>query len=321
MLKQDVSGLYEALDYERSQDLDPSGSVQLFHRREGAAHTYELVWVVGDEASDGAAYQDFSLQTQRWIDYPGTKRMRIVAADDAGLKAFNSRALNMALAPQVVRSTWIGLLNEVFSSESFCTKAEEQVERYRNAASVQLRSLWGSEDVTWSYLPSRLRFLETSNSLAFEQFADQLGDFGGDPTLFVVHAPAGYGKTAFSNALTDRLAATHRVNGQRPFPVFIPFAKYRRFGGVRDILRAELEELRLYGVNSRGLLRVIHEGHAIVVLDGFDELMAEVGMQSAKANLQALKEFLAGSSQSGAHHAHRVPLYQRRGIGNGRPDG
>ena len=68
-------------------------------------------------------------------------------------------------------------------------------------------------------------------------------------------------------------------------------------GGVRDILRAEIEELQLYGVNSQSLLSLIHWGRAVVILDGFDELIAEVGYDSARSNLRALREFLSGQAR------------------------
>ena len=50
-------------------------------------------------------------------------------------------------------------------------------------------------------------------------------------------------------------------------------------------------------MNSQALLQLIHWGRAIVILDGFDELIAEVGHDSARANLRALREFLGGQAR------------------------
>ena len=219
--------------------------------------------------------------------------MRLVAEHEGILAEFPEE---FRVAPEASKDTWFSLLNDLFQSERFCEKIDEDFQDYRETMSVQLQAVSGSPTAVWQYTPQRLR--GEQGSFTFAEFVDVLrGRPETSATLFVVHATAGHGKTAFAYAATAELARTHRNNPSEPFPVFIPFARYRRFGGVRDILRAELEELSLHRPNSRALLRLIQEGHAVVVLDGFDELIAEVGYHSARANMQALREFLGGSAR------------------------
>ena len=298
MFIDNVIALYQTLDFDRRSDTTPDHPIQVFSRAEGAAVTHELLWILSGEGTHQDAYGVFSSQIQRLINAPGQKRMRLVAASDADLLSFESRYQGRYnLHTDVSRHSWVSLLNNLFRSERFCKKIVRDYDSYRNNLTIQLSGLTGLDNATWSYAPQTLKKSD-GTQVHFNTFLEGLVHTPWKtPKLFVLHAPASYGKTAFSYASSRHLADEHLVNDTLPFPIFIPFAKYRRFGGVRDILRAEIEELQLYGVNSRALLQLIHWGRAIVVLDGFDELIAEVGHDSARANLRALREFLSGQAR------------------------
>ena len=123
----------------------------------------------------------------------------------------------------------------------FCSKTIREYENYQNSLSIQLSGLTEVDNATWSYLPQTLR-KSNGDRVSFSVFLDELLLTPWNaPKLFVIHAPASYGKTAFSYASTKKLAEQHMLNAGHAFPIFIPFAKYRRFGGIRDILRAEIE--------------------------------------------------------------------------------
>ena len=298
MFKDEVVRLYETLDFERQAETDPEHPIQLFRRTEGATVTHELLWILSGRETHQDAYSVFSSQIQGLINVPGQKRMRLVAASDEDLDSFTRTfGTTYQLHTDVSRYSWIALLNDLFRSEQFCSKTIREYENYQNSLSIQLSGLTEVDNATWSYLPQTLR-KSNGDRVSFSVFLDELLLTPWNaPKLFVIHAPASYGKTAFSYASTKKLAEQHMLNAGHAFPIFIPFAKYRRFGGIRDILRAEIEELQLYGVNSRALLQLIHWGRAVVILDGFDELIAEVGLDSARANLRALKEFLGGEAR------------------------
>ena len=298
MFINEVIELYETLDYKRQSQTTSEQPIQLFSRTEGAAVTHELLWILSDPKTHQDAYGLFSSQIQRLIDIPGQKRMRLVAATDDDLSSFTSKySTRYNLYRDVSRHSWISLLNNLFRSEQFCQKTISEYDNYRDNLSIQISGLTEVDDATWSYSPQTL-IKADGERVTFDTFLDDIVHTQWEmPKLFVIHAPASYGKTAFSYASTRQLARQHLDNAELPFPIFIPFAKYRRFGGVRDILRAELEELQLYGVNSQALLHLIHWGRAIVVLDGFDELIAEVGHDSARTNLRALREFLGGRAR------------------------
>jgi hypothetical protein len=292
MLLEKVTSLYEALDYESENG--GQGTVRLYHRTEGADHAFELVWVLDDKASQ-TDYNNFAYHLSRIANRPGNKRQRLVTADESFLVDFPFR-----LGPDVGRHTWASLVNDLFHSDRFCDKVDIDYEQYKGALSQQMRSLSGNPECEYRYIDQSISYRSGPlvGSVGHEFFDTILHPTDdGKPLLALVQAPAGYGKTAFSYEIARLLAKEHRARPTGPFPVFVPFSKYRRFGGVRDILRAEIEELKLYGVNSQALLKMVHEGRAVVILDGFDELMAEVGKKSAKANLAAIAELLGGRAR------------------------
>lgn len=300
MLVTDVIHLYETLDFERDSEATLDDPVQLFRRTEGAVVTHELLWILGEPHTHQAAYNRFSLLTQRLVSSNGINRMRLVATSDESLKEFDesyNRYDGYPLHGGVYKDSWTSLLNSLFGSEKFCAEVVKRYDRYRNNLSVQLQSATGITHASWSYSPQSLE-RSRGDRIPFASFLEDVVPTSDQrPKLFVIHAPASYGKTAFSYAASYELANRHYEHKQAPFPIFIPFEGYRRFGGVRDILRAELENLQLYGVNSQSLLRLIHWGRAIIVLDGFDELIAEAGIETARDNLRALQELLHGSAR------------------------
>ena len=298
MFINEVIDLYETLDFTRQSDTLSTHPIQLFRRTEGAVVTHELLWILSGPESHQDAYGVFSSQIQRLVNAPGQTRMRLVAASDEDLVSFASNyGSRYTLSVDVSRHSWTSLLNNLFRSSQFCEKIMDEYENYRDNLSIQISGLTEVDNATWSYSPQTL--MESNGArISFSDFlSDVVHTQWETPKLFVIHAPASYGKTAFSYASTRHFAHQHLDDDKLPFPIFIPFAKYRRFGGVRDILRAEIEELQLYGVNSQALLQLIHWGRAIVVLDGFDELIAEVGHDSARANLRALRDFLGGQAR------------------------
>ena len=287
MLIQQIEQLYEALDYR--VESERKGNVRLFHRVEGADHAWEIVWAL-DSPGEGSDYGSFSYLIQETLSKPGNRRQRIVASKESFLEL----PPNLRVSAEVGKYSWIGLVNDLFHSERFCDKVAQDYTHYASLLTQQITAISGATEATYKYVDQKVSDLGWATKGFFENCIIRPGTA---PRLYVVQAPAGYGKTAFAYELAFQVAKRHKEAPELPFPIFIPFAKYRRFGGVRDILRAEIEELKLYGVNSRALLQVIHDGHAVVLLDGFDELIAEVGAKSAKANLAAISEFLQGSAR------------------------
>ena len=234
MFIDEVVNLYQTLDFKRQSETEPGHPIQLFSRTEGATVTHELLWILSEPHTHENAYGVFSSQIQRLINIPGQKRMRLVAASANELTSFDSQfASTYHLYTDVTRHSWISLLNNLFRSEQFCQKTIGEYEHYRDNLSIQISGLTDVANATWSYSPQTLTSSD-GTPMTFDSFLrDLTHTVWSTPKLFVIHAPASYGKTAFSYASTRHLAREHLDDDTLPFPIFIPFAKYRRFGGVR----------------------------------------------------------------------------------------
>src|SRR3990170_3567730 len=243
-----IAGLYRALDYEQISEAE--GFVRCFHRVEGADHAYELVWIVEGSPSQDE-YNQFAYELQRVVNRPGNKRQRIVAAEDVLLGELE----RFRLASEVGRYTWVTLVNDLFHSDRFCEKVRRDYNGHAALVSERMKVLGNVSHCEYRYIPQLVRERNGwGPGTVWDQFVTaSLLSEGGGPALFLVQAPAGYGKTSLSFEIAKFLADLHLSSPSAPFPLFIPFAKYRKFGGVRDILRREIEELKLYGVNSEAL--------------------------------------------------------------------
>lgn len=291
----EVIELYGLLDFEELGTAQ--GPVRVFHREDAAVHVHDLVWVL-DSPPTPQGYREYTTQLSRIAGKPGSLRQRVVVQDRAFLSDLD-KGKDFPLDENVQRADWTHFLNKLFHTDRFCDKVQMEYIQYRDNLSQQMRAFTGAQECTYEYVP---QYVSTHNGeriglVTKDFFASHVLIPQSEPTLYIMRAPAGYGKTASSYEIAHILSEKHKLDPSVPFPIFIPFSKYRRFGGVRDILRAEIEELKLYGVNSLGLMRVVQDGHAVVILDGFDELMAEVGKASAKANLAAISEFLKGKAR------------------------
>ena len=151
MFKSEVIRLYETLDFVRDPKIAPDQPIQLFRRTEGAVITHELLWILGDPASYGQAYRTFSQQTQRLVNFPGQKRMRVVASSEEDLSSFRSdHGGKYTLSQDVSRHSWTSLLNSLFRSDQFCQKVFKEYESYRASLSIQISGLTDLASATWS---------------------------------------------------------------------------------------------------------------------------------------------------------------------------
>ena len=293
MLKDKINTLYGNLNYEEISG--NQGAVRCFHRVEGADHAYEIVWML-EERPTQEQFMDFAHQLSEIMNLPGNKRQRVVAADTTMLVDLGK----FRLGAEVKTYSWFSLINDLFHSDHFCGKVMQDYSAYAALMTERIRTLSGSRRVDYHYIPQQVRSRNGADKgTDWDEFvAGSIISSTTTPSLFLVQAPAGYGKTSLSYEIARFVAERHMNDPSEPFPLFIPFAKYRRFGGVRDILRREIEEMKLYGgVNSQALLQLIHDGHAVVILDGFDELMAEMGKATAQASLAAIAEFMQGEAR------------------------
>jgi hypothetical protein len=117
--------------------------------------------------------------------------------------------------------------------------------------------------------------------------------------LLAVLAPAGYGKTALTCELTHQLASDYlerSIGGREPFPFLIPFGEFRRLASFEGMILQALERQQVLAYTSNAFAYLIARGRAVLILDGFDELLEE-RPEDARQNLRELIETLEGSGK------------------------
>jgi hypothetical protein len=116
------------------------------------------------------------------------------------------------------------------------------------------------------------------------------------PSLLVVMAPAGHGKTTLCHELSRRMAASFLTDGPpRLVPVMVPFESVRRVVDFESLLYRRLGELRPGSLGA--FLPLLHRGEAVLIVDGFDELANDAGFEVAENQVRSMKFLFAGHSR------------------------
>jgi hypothetical protein len=133
------------------------------------------------------------------------------------------------------------------------------------------------------------RLSDASSTYVLKEWLDAPGK-----SLLAILAQAGHGKTSLMRVLARALALAHQHNPESPVPLLIPFADYRTLQDFRGLILRRLEDARVL-FTSAGFERLLAEGRAVLLLDGFDELSEEAGYEVSRQNLRQLSEHIAGS--------------------------
>lgn len=115
------------------------------------------------------------------------------------------------------------------------------------------------------------------------------------PTLFLIEAAAGFGKTCTAYELVDKL--THK---QEFLPLFSELSRNRQAVIFRHILLDEIDHT-FPMLSSRLVQNEMRNGRVITILDGFDELLRKNEDGSEFENhepmLETIGEFLTGNAK------------------------
>ncbi|WP_328534784.1 N-6 DNA methylase [Micromonospora zamorensis] len=111
------------------------------------------------------------------------------------------------------------------------------------------------------------------------------------PEPMLLLADFGEGKSVFTYSLARRLCEEYRWSPRTGvFPLRIPLRDFAQAGSGRDLLKRRLEELGATLDQWRELAR---RGRTLVILDGFDEMTADLSPAAITDNLRSIGSCLA----------------------------
>jgi serine/threonine protein kinase len=117
---------------------------------------------------------------------------------------------------------------------------------------------------------------------------------GGSPMLLL--ADFGEGKSVFTYCLTRRLSDEFRTAADDPIlPLRIPLREFRDAGSARDLLLRRLDEV---GATLADWRRLTGQVRTLAILDGFDEMSADLSPSAVTANLSGVTACLTELSGS-----------------------
>jgi hypothetical protein len=115
----------------------------------------------------------------------------------------------------------------------------------------------------------------------------------GETKLIFLTADAGHGKTALLRRLTRKFADAYLSN-KSDVLLFHIDTQGRSFVRLEEAVARDLGQLRMFGLFYPGVLRLVRNGLLALAIDGFDELLAEIGVGEAYSGLGALLRQLEG---------------------------
>jgi len=115
----------------------------------------------------------------------------------------------------------------------------------------------------------------------------------GETKLVFLTADAGEGKTAVLRHLTRRIADRYLAHQTGMLLLHVD-TQGRSFVRLEELVARDLGQLRISGLFYSGVIRLIRRGLLAIAIDGFDELLAEVGSAEAYSGLGAFLHQLGG---------------------------
>ena len=115
----------------------------------------------------------------------------------------------------------------------------------------------------------------------------------GATRLIFLTADAGEGKTALLRRLTRHVADCYSA-GTNHWLLLHVDTQGRSFVRLEEAVAKDLGQLRISGLFYSGIIRLVRHGLVTIAVDGFDELLAEIGSGEAYSGLGAFLKQLDG---------------------------
>lgn len=198
-----------------------------------------------------------------------------------------------------VNARWISLhttysfLHLINSSEELARKLKNKVETEFSSRPIEHRGKVVEPTVKY----------RASNTIGIS-FFDFVQEWMRKPkaSLLVVMAPAGHGKTTITLETTRRLADTFLQSSiaskglkYQPVPLWVPFESVRRVVDFESLISSRLTQLRPGAVGA--FTELLKLGQASLLVDGFDELADDAGVDVAEAQVRSMRPLLQGNAK------------------------
>ena len=181
------------------------------------------------------------------------------------------------------------LFQGFFSVEATCNRLADDYKRFTSAIVKPY-----SDNATYNYIdaPYTINGRDGERGVP-DEVRSRLADER--PTLFLIEAAAGFGKTCTAYELVNLL-----LNQEHALPLYAELSRNRQARIFRHILLDEID--RTFPLLSSRLVQSeIQNGRVVVILDGFDELLRkgeETGsLENREPMLETISEFLTGHAK------------------------
>jgi len=181
------------------------------------------------------------------------------------------------------------LFKGFFSVDSILARLDNDYQRFtRNIVSVF------AEDAKYEYINAPYLINGKTGALSpAEEVTSRITST--KPTLFLIEAAAGFGKTCTAYELVHKLTEKHEF-----LPLFSELSRNRQAVIFRHILLDEIDRT-FPMLSSRLVQNEMRNGRVITVLDGFDELLRKNDdggeFENHEPMLETIGEFLTGNAK------------------------
>jgi hypothetical protein len=183
----------------------------------------------------------------------------------------------------------IELFKGFFSVESILFRLDNDYKKFTSNIVAQY-----SENATYRYINAPYQINSKPGTLSpTDEIISRLDNE--KPTLFLIEAAAGFGKTCTAYELVHEL-----IKRKSQLPLFAELSRNRQAVIFRHILLDEIDN-KFPTLSSKLVQSEMKNGRVITILDGFDELLrkSEEGneFQNKEPMLETISEFLTGRAK------------------------
>ena len=183
----------------------------------------------------------------------------------------------------------VELFKGFFSVESILHRLENDYKKFTS----NIVALY-SENARYRYINAPYQINSKSGTLSpTEEIILRID--GEKPTLFLIEAAAGFGKTCTAYELVHEL-----IKRKDQLPLFSELSRNRQAVIFRHILLDEIDN-KFPTLSSKLVQSEIKNGRVITILDGFDELLRKTeegnDFQTTEPMLETIGEFLTGKAK------------------------
>lgn len=115
------------------------------------------------------------------------------------------------------------------------------------------------------------------------------------PSILMLIAPGGHGKTTLATEFTNRLAHAALANNSAPVPLSVGFESVRRTVDFEALLHKRFAQLKSGAFGA--FAELLRSNEALLVVDGFDELAEDAGGDVAEAQVRSMRPLLSGNAK------------------------